>query len=120
MRGILVADKKIMEKIETEKTEGSDSGWKTLLLETIVRSVQSFADGTVRSIHETVHAFTFRLARQVFLLLLSFVGIVFLLVGCTKLLGAMYPLPGAGEMIVGAFVLLAALVVYAFRRDSRS
>ncbi len=105
---------------KTTKTEEGESHWKELLLETVVRSIQSFFDGTMKSVHQAVHAFTDNLARRIFLLLFSFLGIVFLLTGLAKLLSAVYRLPGTGEMIVGALILLVALVMYAFRKNDRS
>lgn len=112
---------KAMEEAKTTKTEEHEngSGWKELLLETVVRSIQSFVDGTVRSVHQTAHMFTKKMARRAFLFLFSFLGIAFLLAGLSKLLGAMYRLPGAGEAITGAFILLIALVVYALDRDDK-
>ncbi|MEK9151060.1 MAG: hypothetical protein AAB547_00320 [Patescibacteria group bacterium] len=109
-----------MEEKTTTKTEEGDSRWKELLLETVIRSIQSFFDGTMKGIHQAVHAFTDNLARRMFLLLLSSLGAVFLLVGLAKLLSAIYPVPGTGEMTVGALILLIALVMYAFRRDRHS
>ena len=118
-RGILETHTKNMEEKTTTKTENGESHWKELLLETVVRSIQSFFDGTMKSFHQAVHAFTDNLARRIFLVLFSFLGIVFLLLGLAKLLSAIYRLPGIGELIVGAFILLIALVMYAFRRDNR-
>ena len=105
---------------KTTRSEDGESHWKELLLETVIRSIQSFADGTIKSVHQAVHTFTRRLAHRTFLFLFAFLGIVFLLVGLSKLLGAMYQLPGAGEAIMGAFILLISLVMYAFNRDDRS
>ncbi|MFZ2299575.1 MAG: hypothetical protein WAW00_00365 [Candidatus Moraniibacteriota bacterium] len=105
---------------KTTRTEDGESHWKELLLETVVRSIQSFFDGTIKSVHQAAHTFTRRLARRIFLFLCALLGIAFLLIGLAKLLGAMYRLPGAGEMIVGAFILMVALVVYAFRKNDHS
>lgn len=105
---------------KTTKTKKSASGsWMIFLLESIFGSVQTFVDGLLESIHQATHAFTRRLARRVFLFLFAFLGLLFLLVGVAQLLGSMYRLPGAGETIMGMFILLISLVIYAFTKEDR-
>lgn len=105
---------------KTMKTEKNGNGnWVVLLLEAIFGSVQAFVEGTIESAHRATHTFTRRLAHRMFLFLLAFLGIVFLLIGVAKLLSAMYRFPGAGEAIMGIFILLISLVLYAFARDDR-
>ena len=108
-----------MEEKKTAKTKKSDSGSGLggLLLDGVVRGIQSFVDGTLENIHRTVHSFVKKLGRRVFLFCFAFVGVVFLLVGVAQILSAMYRFPGSGEAIMGIFILLICLVVYAFERS---
>lgn len=89
------------------------------LLDGIFGSIQSFVDGMLESVHQATHAFTRRLVRRFFLFLFAFLGIIFLLVGLAQLLSAMYRLPGAGETIMGIFILLISLTIHAFTKDDR-
>lgn len=110
-----------MEEKKTTRTKknDADSGWTGLLLESVFKGIQSSFDGALDRAHQAVHAFTGRLARRVFLFFFAFLGIVFLLVGVAQLLSAMYRVPGAGEAIMGIFILLISLVIYTFTKDDR-
>lgn len=110
---------KNMEEKKTTRAKKSEGGWTTFLFDGIFGSIQSFVDGVLESVHEATHSFTRRLARRVFLFLFAFLGIVFLLFGLAELLSAMYRLPGAGEAIMGIFILLISLVIYTFTKDDR-
>lgn len=108
-----------MEEKKATKTEKGNAGigLTGLLLESVIRGIQSFIDGALQNVHQMVHTFTKKIARRVFLFCFAFLGILFLLVGLAQLLSAMYRFPGSGEAIMGIFILLICLVVYAFDRN---
>lgn len=102
--------------IHTEK-ETAESSLTGLLIEGVVRSVQSFIDGTLSSVEQSIRRFTQKLTRQAILLCFSFVGVAFLLIGLAQLLSAVYGVPGIGAMIMGMFILMIVLVVYLFNNN---
>lgn len=98
----------------TKKEKATDTSLMKLLIDVVVRSVQSFVDGTIENVRQMTQAFTKRVARQVFLFCFALLGIVLLLVGLAQLLSAVYGVPGIGAMIMGMFILTIVLVVYLF------
>lgn len=104
------------EKLKTKKGTGD---WTEFFLNSIFGSIQSFVERSLVSVHEAIHMFTRGLVRRTFLFLFAFMGIVFLLLGLAKLLSAMYQFPGSGEAIMGIFILLISLVIYAFAKNDR-
>lgn len=107
-----------MEEKKTTKAKqgGVDTGWTGLLLEGMFKGIQSSFDGALERTHQAVHAFTGRLARRIFIFFFACLGLIFLLVGVAQLLSTMYRFPGAGETIMGIFILLISLVIYVFDR----
>ncbi|MFZ2187030.1 MAG: hypothetical protein WAV46_00130 [Candidatus Moraniibacteriota bacterium] len=108
--------------METKKTtrtkkENVGTGWTGLLLESVVKGIQSSFDGAVERAHQAVHVFTRKVTRRLFLFSFAFLGVIFLLVGLSQLMSAAYQFPGSGEVIMGAFILLLCLVVYVFDRQ---
>ncbi|MDP3957788.1 MAG: hypothetical protein Q8Q10_04815 [bacterium] len=103
-----------------KKKDDADSGWTGFLLESVFKGIQSSFDGALNRAHQAVHAFTQKLARRVFLFFFAFLGLIFLLVGLAQLLSTAYRFPGAGETLMGAFILLISLVLYVFNRDDHS
>ncbi|MBI2439049.1 MAG: hypothetical protein HYV45_00370 [Candidatus Moranbacteria bacterium] len=101
-----------------KKKEGG--GAFGIFFESIFKNIQSFVDGILESLHEAAHVFAKRLLWDFFLLVFACVGIVFLLVGMTRLLTIMYPLPGVSEMIVGGMILFIAGVVFMWGRRGRA
>lgn len=108
-----------MEEKKTMKTKKGDesAGWTGLLLETVFNGIQSSFDGALERAHQVVHTFTKKLAKRVFLFFFAFLGLIFLLVGLAQLLSTAYRFPGAGETLMGVFILLSSLVLYVFHRD---
>lgn len=102
------------------KKDDEGSGWTGLLLDTVLKGIQSSFDGVLGRAHQAVHAFTQKLARQIFIFFFAILGLIFLLVGLAQLLGAAYRFPGAGEVMMGVFILLISLVLYVFSRDNHS
>jgi len=96
-----------------ETAEGSLTG---LLVDGVVRSVQSLIDGALTSVEQSIQRFTQKLTQQVFLICFGFVGIIFLLIGFAQLLSAVYHIPGSGEAIMGIFILIIVFGVYALDR----
>lgn len=99
--------------IHTKKETG-ESGLTGLIIEGVVRSVQSFIDGTLSNVEQSIQRFAQKLTRQAILLCFGFVGIAFLLIGLAQLLSTVYGVPGIGAMIMGMFILMIVLVVYLF------
>ena len=91
------------EKMKTPKNE--NSGWMGFLMENIFGIIRSFAENIFENAEEATFAFTRKLAKRVFLTFFACVGVVFILAGVARFLSLWYRLPGAGEVLVGAFVL---------------
>jgi pilus assembly protein TadC len=104
---------------KTSKSKKSDigSGLMEFFWENVFQSVQSFFDGAVENVQQMLQRFMRRLARRTFLFFFAFLGIIFLLVGLSQLLSAMYRFPGSGQAIIGLFILLICLVIYMFDRN---
>lgn len=101
------------------KKDDTDVSLTGLLMDSVIRGVQSFIDGALESVRQMVQTFTGRVARQVLLLCFAFVGMVFLLVGFSQLLSAAYHIPGLGAVIIGVFVLVIVLTMYIFDRNKQ-
>ncbi|MDO8565908.1 MAG: hypothetical protein Q7S04_01845 [Candidatus Moranbacteria bacterium] len=111
-----------MEEEKKTRTKKSDinTGFVGLLLESVFKGIQSSFDEALLRVHQAVHAFTRKLARRVFLFFFAFLGLIFLLIGLAELLSTAYRFPGAGETLMGMFILLISLVLYVFGRDDHS
>ena len=109
-----------MEEKKISKTKKIIGGnWMIFLLETIFGSVQSMVEGVLESVHQAVQVFTRELALRAFIFLFTLAGVLFFLFGAADFLSASFRTPGAGGMIVGVFMLLLSLVVYAFKSTSQ-
>lgn len=106
-------------KTTKAKQDDVDTGWTGLLLESMFKGIQASFDGALERAHQAVHAFTGRLARRIFIFFFACLGLIFLLVGVAQFLSAMYRFPGAGEAIMGIFILLISLILYMFTKDDR-
>lgn len=107
-------------KATRAKKDDVSAGWAGLLLEGVFKGIQASFDGALNRAHQTVHAFTQKLARRIFIFFFAFLGLIFLLAGMAELLSTAYRFPGAGETFMGLFILLISLVLYVFSRDDRS
>jgi hypothetical protein len=106
-----------MKEQTTETQKGESGGWTSFLLENIFVIIRSFVEGAFESVQGATGAFTKKLARRASVIFLVFVGIVFLLVGVARILSELYGFSGAGEVIVGAFILFISLLLYVLVRD---
>lgn len=103
-------------KTTQTKKDDTDMSLTGLLIDGVVRGIQSFIDGAIQSVEQTVHAFVKKATQQAFLFGLAFFGIIFLLVGLAQILSSMYGVPGSGEALMGVFILVIVFVVYTFER----
>ncbi len=109
-----------MEEKKISKTKKMIGGnWITFLLETVFGSVQSMVEGALESVHQAVEVFTRELALRAFVFLFTLAGVLFFLFGTAQFLSAAFHAPGSGGMIVGVFMMLLSLVVYAFKGASQ-
>lgn len=108
----------LQKNMDTKKGKKEDgaNGWLPAILDGVFGSIQTFVQGTVEGIHNVAHEFTDGLLRKIFLFIFFLVGIVFLFSGMAEMISLAYRRPGAGEIIIGIFVLLITWVVYAFKR----
>lgn len=103
-------------KTTQTKKNDTDMSLTGLLMDSVVRGIQSFIDGAIESVEQAVHAFMKKTAQQVFLFALAFFGIIFLLVGLAQILSSMYGVPGSGEALMGVFILVIVFIAYIFER----
>lgn len=101
----------------TKKASPIGTRWINHLLDNVFGTIQTFVEGSINSVHEAVHGFTRQLVKRAFLLFFALFGVTLICVGFAEFLSILYKMPGVGEMVVGAFVLLIALVGYAFHRS---
>lgn len=104
-------------KITKTEKNGVGTRWINHLLDNVFGTIQTFVEGSINSVHEAVHGFTRQLVKRAFLLYFALFGVTLVCVGLAEFLSVVYRMPGMGEMVVGAFVLLIALVGYAFHRS---
>jgi len=88
-----------------------------ILLDTAVGSVRSLVESVVDTARQSVTRFTQNVTKKVILFFLSFVGVLFFLIGFAQLLTALYRIPGSGFLIIGVFVLMFVAGVYVVDRQ---
>ncbi|OIQ04392.1 MAG: hypothetical protein COZ86_02685 [Candidatus Moranbacteria bacterium CG_4_8_14_3_um_filter_41_13] len=98
------------------KKESSETSIPGLLLDGVMKSVQSFIDEALQSVHKRVDIFFGKVAKKVFLFGLGFFGMLFLFVGLAKILSVLVGVPGAGETLMGLMMLVIVFIVYTFER----
>jgi uncharacterized membrane protein YkvI len=104
------------EEKKTVRAKKGD-GHSGLFLEVIFQSIRSFVDGTIESVHQAARRFAQNVMRKTAAFFFFLLGFAFIFVGFAKLLNAVFPIPGIGESTIGVFMLILALVLYAFSQD---
>ncbi len=104
-------------KTTSRKKEESEMSIPHLLFDGVMKSIQSFIDETLLSVHKRINIFFGTVAKKTFLFLLGFFGILFLFVGLAKILSTLFGVPGSGEALMGLMMLIIAFVVYTFERQ---
>jgi len=106
-----------MESKKTKKMEAEEKGLGAVVMENISSTLNMVSKGISASIHEATHDFTNAIIKRIVLFISVFIGVFFLINGLAQMMSAVYQRPGFGEMVMGVFVLLIALVMYAFRKN---
>ncbi len=84
------------------------TGLLTLVTQTLVTEVRSIIFSTRNQIHTLVRIATVRF----FLLLSSFLGIIFILIGFNRFLSEVFHVPGVAEVLLGSTILSLSLMFF--------
>ncbi|MEI8096949.1 MAG: hypothetical protein WCG73_02490 [Candidatus Moraniibacteriota bacterium] len=95
----------------TKKVE-TDGGLTGLLMDSVVHGIQSFIDGAIESVEQSVHAFVKKVTQQILLFALALFGAILLLIGLAQILSTLYGVAGSGETLIGVFILAIVFMVY--------
>lgn len=103
----------------TRKKTGDEPGWMGTVMGVVLTSIRSLFDGAVAEVEQSFHAAFTRIARQIAILCLGFLGITFLLFGFAKMLNTLFQVPGIGESIVGVMFMFLAGVLALFTTEKK-
>ncbi len=97
----------------------NSKGFMAVVLDGLFGSVEAIIAGVVESARQSTEDFIRRVARNLLLLFLALLGIIFFLVGGARMLSDVLERPGLGDVLVGSVILLVALVSYSTARDGK-
>ena len=102
-----------------KETEEKNEGLVPTLLEKLVDAVDLFASGLIRTVSDTAEDLVNRGMQRLFGLLLTGVGLVFLLTGGAMALNDVLDYPGIGQIIVGAMILTFTSLFFLVPRSKK-
>lgn len=103
---------------ETRSRRKTTESWSFIpnFLDRIFGTVETFAERLLLLASDTAETLVARAVQRLFGLLLLGVGIVFILVGGSKVLNQIFRFPGVGEMLVGTVLLLVTSILLLITR----
>ncbi len=109
--------------VDTERSsqhsKASEGAFLGLILEGITGALHGWFDTARSSVERAFSDMLFRAAQKAIGLFLAFAGILFLLVGFSKILSFVFRMPGIGEVIVGCVIILFSLLLSLFTHKAK-
>ena len=90
-------------------------GMLALVSQTVTAEIHSVVSSARNQIQSFIRITTVRF----FLLLASFLGLIFIIIGLSRLLGEVFPIPGVADILLGLTILSLSLLFFFFLKNNK-